>query len=179
MEIAARWPDRVDGLALVASVGIESHRAIRRHRHLGILSTMLRMPGIRYPLTATIRRGFLRSGFRHGLTSDAVRQSIHLAATIDFDRHRENAPLVHAPTLVAWSSDDPLVEDRIGQQLADILPPGPRLRFEDGGHNIQKSRAGEIGQGLVRWVRAHQASRASDTGLPEQTRPTEEPWTGS
>lgn len=154
MEIAARWPGRTWGLALIASVGLEPHKAIRRYRRLHQLSAMMRKPLVGPLLTRSVRRGFVRAGFRRGLTDDAVRQAIHLAAAIDFDRHRSAVEMIDAPALVAWAPDDALIEDRIGQELSSRLRDGPRLRFDSGGHNLQKARADEIGKTLVKWAQS-------------------------
>ena len=52
-----------------------------------------------------------------------------------FARYRSRRPLP-GPKMT------PLIEAHIMKELADVCPVGPRLHFENGGHNIQKTHAG-------------------------------------
>ena len=51
-------------------------------------------------------------------------------------------------TLVAFSTDDHLVEPEIPMELAAAIPGAQTLRFEDGGHSIQKHKANEIARAI-------------------------------
>jgi pimeloyl-ACP methyl ester carboxylesterase len=55
---------------------------------------------------------------------------------------------MRAPTLVAWAMDDPVISMATFRALADAVPPGPRLEFVDGGHNVQKTHAQEIARAI-------------------------------
>ena len=52
----------------------------------------------------------------------------------------------------AWADDDKIVESRVSKILTKIAPARPRLHFDTGGHNIQKTRATEIAQMLCPWM---------------------------
>ena len=78
---------------------------------------------------------------------------MHIAARIDFQRQQANVERIQQPTLVAWATDDGFVEDAISQELADRLPPGPRMRFDSGGHYIQKTQSVEIAEALAHWAK--------------------------
>jgi pimeloyl-ACP methyl ester carboxylesterase len=73
---------------------------------------------------------------------------------IDYRVINNATTALRAPTLLASCDDDPLVEPAIGEQLGRACPDGPRLRFDSGGHNPQKSQACEIAEVLEPWARA-------------------------
>ena len=45
---------------------------------------------------------------------------------------------------MVFAEDDHLVEPQIPAELAEAIPGARTLRFEDGGHSIQKHKAAEI-----------------------------------
>ena len=59
--------------------------------------------------------------------------------------------------MVVWTKDDPMIEVSISDKLYWICPTGPRVVFQDGGHNPQKSRAVEIGEAVTVWARGQAA----------------------
>ncbi|KAG7391668.1 hypothetical protein PHYBOEH_006631 [Phytophthora boehmeriae] len=77
------------------------------------------------------------------------------AATTDFDLVREQVKMLERaqmPTFLAWSRSDEFMEKEIPEELAELCHSGPRLAFEGGGHNIQKTRAEPISTVLSEWV---------------------------
>lgn len=152
LEVAARAPDRTTGLALVGSVGLRVHRARRRARGLDTWVRLLRGPRtgpLMRPLLGALwgAAGFPRS------TPDAEKVvTLALLAAQDFDANAATALRVRAPTFVAWTRDDPLIEEAIPTEAGAALPDGPRLAFDDGGHNLQKTQADAIGRALVAWL---------------------------
>lgn len=151
MAVAGLAPERVSGLALVASVGLSEHVGYRRARPMRRLAPLLAVPGLSRVMRPVLRKAFERFGFR-GHPDEALIHTLRIVAALDFEENRELAAKVVAPTLIAWTDDDPIVEARVGQELAGVLPHGPRLRFESGGHNLQKSRAVELGAALGEWL---------------------------
>lgn len=148
MAVAALGAARVTALGLVASVGLSSHRGYRQAKPMRLLAPLLKVPGLSRAMRPVLRGTFERFGFR-GHRDEALRQTLRVVEALDFDENRGFATRVVAPTLVAWCEDDPIVESAIGEALAAVLPDGPRLRFADGGHNPQKTRAIELGAALV------------------------------
>jgi len=71
------------------------------------------------------------------------------AGVLNFDRHAENLQTLTVPTLVAWAEDDRLIEPEIFAEQTALCPDGPRLGFDTGGHNIQKTRAVELADALL------------------------------
>lgn len=151
MAVAALAPGRVSGLALVASVGLSEHVGYRRAKPMRRLAPLIAVPGVSRLMRPVLRKAFSRFGFR-GHPDEALIHTLRIVAALGFVKNRELASRVAAPTLVAWTADDPIVEARVGQELAAALPEGPRLRFETGGHNLQKSQAVELGAALSGWL---------------------------
>ncbi len=158
MQIAADAPDRVAGLALLASMGLRPHRPFRENPSAGRISAWLRVPIAGHLLTGLVRKGFERTGFPRGMSPTSVRQTMALVAEIDFERQNRNLERLQMPTLVAWAEDDRLIEAEVSAELAAACPDGPRLPFATGGHNVQKTQAVEIGAALRDWLQALQAA---------------------
>jgi pimeloyl-ACP methyl ester carboxylesterase len=117
-----------------------------------VLDAAMGLPGGKAVLRPLLRWAYGRAGFSPSISDDA---RIHTVQVIDravFERHADRVSAIRAPTLVAWAEDDRLVDPDIIAELAEIVPDGPRLVFPEGGHAVQKSRALEIGQALLRWV---------------------------
>lgn len=94
-------------------------------------------------------------GFPSSTTWTEVAQCESRILHLDFSRIKQVADLLKksgVPCLVAWAADDHLIQEFIFQDLADSLPIGPRLKFSDGGHNIQKTKAEEVSSEILQWV---------------------------
>jgi pimeloyl-ACP methyl ester carboxylesterase len=52
------------------------------------------------------------------------------------------------PALVAYARDDHMIETEVAEDLAAAIPGARVLAFDDGGHNIQKTRAVELGAAI-------------------------------
>lgn len=144
---------RARGLALIASVGLRPHRMIRKMGRYPDLPRVFDAPIVGRLLLPALRRRFVQAGFPASTPDEAILQSMRIVGRLPFADVRAAAAAVRCPTLLAWAEDDPLVEGAIGLELARELPAGPRLVFPDGGHNIQKTRAIELGRALSRFVR--------------------------
>ena len=142
---AARLPS-LRFLGLLASIGTREHYALRRWNPKPlswVMGTFLR------PLfLPALRRGFRMAGFPPVWDDQALLHTLDCAAGIDFDAIDAALGAIRCPTLLAWALDDPLVEPAIGEEISARLPEGPRLSWPEGGHNIQKSHAVEIGEAL-------------------------------
>ncbi len=154
MAVAAAAPARVSGLGLLASVGLHPHRAARKISRRPDVTRLLNIALVRRAMLPSIRTGFQRAGFPSSVPDGEMLQSVRIFSSLEFASVREAAFGVRAPTLIAWAEDDPLVEAAIGLSLDAVLPAGPRLCFETGGHNIQKTRATELADALSSWIAA-------------------------
>jgi pimeloyl-ACP methyl ester carboxylesterase len=153
MAVAASAHEHVRGLALLASVGLRPHRLLRRLGRSPDLPRLLDVPVLgALLLRGPVRRGFAKAGFPASTPEPAIRQSIRVVSRLSFPEVQAAVARVRAPSFVAWAEDDPLVEGAIGLELGTALPPGPRLTFERGGHNVQKTQALELGAALSAWI---------------------------
>ena len=152
MTTAALAPERVSGLALLASIGMHPHRGARKASRRPDIARLLDYGIVRRALLPTMRAGFKRAGFPASTTDDAVVQSVRLFSALEFASVRRAAFALSAPAFIAWAEDDPLVETAIGLSLGAVLPDGPRISFESGGHNIQKTRAIELAEAMLTWI---------------------------
>lgn len=154
---AQRGPDMVGGLALLASVGLRPHallrRMVARERWAGWVDRPLRGPLVK----RVMRYALQRNGFSSNLTLEETAHMIRIGSAVDFSVLNPLFRGLTVPTLGAHAADDPAVEGAVGQELWPVLPPGPRLWFETGGHNIQKTHAVELGQALRDFAHAHGA----------------------
>ena len=57
-----------------------------------------------------------------------------------------------AATSRGWADDDPVITPETFRALASSVPPGPRLEFADGGHNVQKTHARDIAEAISNLV---------------------------
>lgn len=150
MGVAAAQLGRVERLILLASAGLSPHRPLRRMRRMPEISRLLELKLAQRALLPRMRAGFQKAGFPRSTPDEAVLQSMRIIMRVSFEHIRAAARRVRAPTFVAWTEDDPLVEPPIAQALGNELPAGPRLGFESGGHNLQKTRAVELAEAIVR-----------------------------
>jgi pimeloyl-ACP methyl ester carboxylesterase len=96
-----------------------------------------------------VARLFFRAvGFPTDISDEAVTTAIHCVAAVDFGTVRRDLAHVVCPCLVAHAEDDPLVDAALADEIGAAVPPGARLRFDDGGHRIHKAYAVEIAEAL-------------------------------
>ncbi len=153
--LASQDEGRYRGLVLLASVAVRPHVGIRRLPLRIPLSWMMAVP----PLAALMRKplatGFANSGFRGWEHAQHV-QALRVAGSFRFGHHARHVDALRLPTMVAWTGDDKLIEESVSQDLYWRCPPGPRIRFPTGGHNLQKTRAVELAEAISAWVQGLQ-----------------------
>ena len=150
-EVAARQPERVAGLALISSIGMRPHKGIRRSP-AGLISRIASAPVLSTVMRPLVVRGFQQLGFPRGISWEAMQHTLRCAAAIDFSGLRESFASVSAPTMVAWTEDDALIETAVFEELATALPDGPRVSWPTGGHASVKSRAAELAAVMRPWL---------------------------
>ena len=144
--LAHHAPSLVDRCVLIASNGPRAHYPVRTYKAL--CSLLGSSPG-RALMRPVLRRVYRAFGFPAHLSDDERIYTTLDAAATDFSAHRENLQAMRQPTLVAWASDDHLIGADVFEELAAIAPAGPRIRFAEGGHNIQKTRAIELAEAIA------------------------------
>ena len=149
--LAAEHLARVSHLVLLASL------ALRPHRGLGAppavfagVGRALAVPGLRTLLLPWVRAEYRRRRFPGADEKTAADFAVQLraisAADFDLMRAAVRAPL--PPSLVAFARDDHMIETAIAEELAGALPRARVMAFDEGGHNIQKTRAVELGAAI-------------------------------
>lgn len=151
MVLAADHGDRVRYLALVASVALSLHRGLGMSpRGFGLLARSLKAPVLGPLLVKSVRAEYRRRRFPGVEEMDAATIEIQLRAVsaVDFGRLRKAVRAPLPPTLVAFARDDHMVETEIAEELVRALPSARVLAFDEGGHNLQKTRAVELARAI-------------------------------
>lgn len=149
--LAAMAPERVRGIGLLSSVGRAPHWPVDQ-RWLKFGSALLSTPGLGSLALPLARRMFLAQGFSRHDTDAARAHSLASAAALDFNVQKAHFASLRCPVLTAWAEDDPLMKRAVLEDVDAASPAGPRLRFPDGGHNVQKTHANEIGAAILEWM---------------------------
>ncbi len=145
--------DMISGLALINPIGLRPHKGISPLWLSQSISVPLDWPVIgdvwgRYVL----RPLYLNLlGFSPRTSTAEICLSSRKVRTLSFEQANADARAATnegLPSLVAWSSQDHLVEDDISVQLGSALPKGPRLAYDEGGHFSQKHHAIDIVRAL-------------------------------
>lgn len=144
-QLANVRPDLTAGCAFLAVPGARPHYPLKTYRALaGLLRRPLGRRGLRGPMRWLYRR----IGFPAYLSDDERTFTTLDAAATDFRAHADNVRRLGVPLFMAWAADDRLIPIAIYEELSALAPPGLRMRFPTGGHNIQKTQAVEIAAGL-------------------------------
>lgn len=149
---------RVHGLALLSSAGHRHHRVIWPAGNRFMLSLLRsEVPVLENAARLVIAQVYVKLfGFRsRGLPVDHFSAGLVYSATADFERFAEHLERVSVlPSFVAWAEDDTFVQKEITARVGRKCRPGPRIAFDRGGHNIQKSQAPVLAKALAEWMRS-------------------------
>ena len=149
--LAADQPARVTGLVLVASLALRLHRGLGAPpRAFAWTARGLETPGLRRLLVPWVRREYRKRRFP-GVEEKTARDFAHLMhalSAVDFEVMRAAVRGPLPPALVAYARDDHMIETEVAEDLAAAIPGARVLAFDDGGHNIQKTRAVELGAAI-------------------------------
>lgn len=143
--LAHHHPELVRSCAFIAANGPIAHYPV------GVYNAFARLLAYRAGRVAmrpVFRRIYRYFGFPKTLTDAELLFTTLDAAATDFAQYRTNLSAMSQPCLVAWSSDDAIISSELFEQLEEIVPEGPRLRYMSGGHNLQKTKANEIAEAL-------------------------------
>lgn len=152
---AAEHAERVDRLVLVASVALRPHRGLAiSPRSLGLIGRGLAVPLLKHLLVPSARERYRKRGFPGADQTDAATFALHFRAlaAVDFARLRRAVAGPLPPALMAYARDDHLIETELSHELARSLSGARVLVFDEGGHNLQKTRAVELGRAIADWL---------------------------
>ena len=96
-------------------------------------------------------------GFPKHVTRREIVHTNRRVALIDWDGVRATAGALQLPVFLAYALDDALIQPERSEELAEVLGrdaarDGPRLVYDTGGHNIQKTQAEELADALAEWI---------------------------
>jgi pimeloyl-ACP methyl ester carboxylesterase len=144
---AADHQRRVRLLVLVASVALSLHRGLGMPPWaFGLAARGLAAPLLGPLLVRWARALYRRRRFpgADGMDAESLGVQFRSIAALDFRRTRRIIRRGLPPVLLAYARDDHMVETEISEELARALPEARVLRFDQGGHNLQKTRAVEL-----------------------------------
>jgi pimeloyl-ACP methyl ester carboxylesterase len=110
----------------------------------------LATPGLRRLLLPWVRREYRRRRFPgvDGKDAGDFARLLHALSAVDFELMRAAVRRPLPPALIAYARDDHMIEAEIAEELAAAVPGARVCAFEEGGHNIQKTRAVELGSAI-------------------------------
>jgi pimeloyl-ACP methyl ester carboxylesterase len=147
---ARRDPERVAGVALLASMAHRPHRALDMPiRRYAVLAAALRWPVIRWPLAALVRRQYRARGLPEPRSCREAALHLGIIASVHFPTLESTARTLKPPVLCAFCSDDRLVQPTISRELGAMLPDAVVLELPTGGHHLQKHRAAEVAGAIL------------------------------
>lgn len=145
--IARHHPERVRSATFLASPGPRAHYPMGLYR---LFARGLGTAAGRTLLVPLQRRFYRAIGFPSYISDAELTCCTLDAAANDFEKHAADVAAIQAPLLIAWAQDDRIVPAALAEALVAAAPAGPRLGFEVGGHNIQKTHATEIAEAMQR-----------------------------
>ena len=148
---ANRAPERFVGVGLLASPGLRRHRRAP-DGSARIVARLVAFPPASWALRGPLARVYKTAGFPSSLSHESRVAALRQAAMYQPKSVAQTMRNLSLPTLIAFAADDDLVEAEIGDELAEVCPEGPRLRFLTGGHNPQKMRCREIAKAIRAWA---------------------------
>lgn len=146
---------KLKGLALLASAGYRPHKALQPRTNELVWRMLRSNVGVveRFAqwLTKQVYTRLLK--FPAKGPNEYFAAGIVRCATADFDRFAAQIEMnKQLPAFVAWARDDAFIEEDIFLAVGEQCHPGPRLAFERGGHNIQKTKAALLADEMHRWI---------------------------
>jgi pimeloyl-ACP methyl ester carboxylesterase len=149
--LAADHGTRVRRLVLVSSLALRLHRGLGAPpRAFAWVARGLATPGLRRLLLPWVRREYRQRRFP-GVDEKNAADFAHLLqalSAVDFELMRAAVRRPLPPALIAYARDDHMIETEVAEELAAAVPGARVHAFEDGGHNIQKTRAMELGAAI-------------------------------
>jgi 3-oxoadipate enol-lactonase len=145
--LGAEHRARVTLVALVASLALTPHRGLGLPpRWFTGLAAALDQPWLARVLVPLVRAHYRRQRFGGAdrLTRADFALHCRAVAAADVSAMRRAAHAPRPRTLIAYALDDPLVQPWIQEELAAAMPDARVMRFADGGHQLQKTRAVEL-----------------------------------
>uniref|UniRef100_K3X741 AB hydrolase-1 domain-containing protein n=1 Tax=Globisporangium ultimum (strain ATCC 200006 / CBS 805.95 / DAOM BR144) TaxID=431595 RepID=K3X741_GLOUD len=148
----------VRGIILMASAGHRPHRAFWPIGSAVVANTVRAdLPMISSAAKTVAKLGYTKVvGFPGNAPRSYYVSSIIRSYCTDFNLIRQQTKQLAAqsvPAFIAWAKDDVFIEEVIAKKLSRDCHAGPRIVFEKGGHNIQKTQAHVLAKEIAAWTR--------------------------
>lgn len=146
---------KIKGLVFVAGAGHCPHRAVNPRLNALVLQSLRSNVPLLEPLTKWfVRHLFLkRYHFPDCKFPDYFTAGLVRCTTANYQLFATHLQQSHAlPSFFAWAQNDVFLEEAIVLHASAACHPGPRLAFEKGGHNLQKTRATILADKLTNWI---------------------------
>ena len=99
-----------------------------------------------------MRQAFLRMGFPAGVSTQSMVTTLSTINDFSFSSYGKILTDLQQPSMVVWAEDDPLIESFVQQHFADLLPTGPRLCFQSGGHVPHRQHHAVVAETIISWI---------------------------
>ncbi|KAG7391667.1 hypothetical protein PHYBOEH_006630 [Phytophthora boehmeriae] len=145
----------IKGLALLAAAGYRPHKALSPRLNDAIWRMLCSgTPALEMASQWFTKQLFTKMyQFPDPGRSDYFAAGIVRVASADFSLFAQHIEKNHAlPAFLAWARDDALIEEEVFLDVSANCHSGPRLAFESGGHNIQKTKAAFLADRLTQWM---------------------------
>jgi pimeloyl-ACP methyl ester carboxylesterase len=164
LEMAAKRPQQVRGIGLIAPVGLRPHKALRPFWLMKAAADALDAPGLRALMPRLLWALYIYAfRFPKRTTVEEVVWCQRRVGARDFARLAANAAAVRAagiPSFLAHAADDHIVEQAVSSELAAALGSLHVVDYATGGHVLLKHQATSLAQQLEAWVRNCEAASA-------------------
>jgi len=150
------------GIILLASVCCRPHRALGNDSGYKI-SKFLGM-NINHSIFGGLVKSYLEFyykkilGFPKNANKDEIAWTQERVAYLDFNEFTSQVKSLQCPVLFAYALDDKLLEPPIFHELANYIVSNKNIKnnkiieYPDGGHNIQKTKAANLGIEIKNWI---------------------------
>ena len=169
---AAMFPDDVEALVCVNSIGPRRHRGMGAPSELyPVIAALFDAPRVGALVHRAVVAGYAARGLKSetGVDAEVLKHHARIVGDVSFEELRLACHTVACPALVVSSSNDPLVEAACSFALARAVtssaPVVSHLHVAQGGHFLQKHEA----LAIAAWLRGR---RAGDPGVRPSSRRT-------
>lgn len=155
--------NKLTGIILLASVCCRPHRAVGNE--IGYKISKFLGMNINHFIFGGLIKTYLEYyykkilGFPKNANKDEIAWTQERVAYLDWKGFTSNIISSSCPILFAYSLDDKLLEPPIFRELADYIVTNKNsnhnkiIEYPDGGHNIQKTKAKELGIEINNWIK--------------------------
>lgn len=168
VNISAQAPQSVSGIILLSSVSCRPHKALGNENGYKLAKWFgLNADNKVYGFVIRAYLHFLYKyvlGFPKHVKKDEIVWTSQRVAHLNWNQFASQVKSITCPVMFAYATDDKLFEAAVFRELADALKSRKQpssggnaivstiFEYQDGGHNIQKTKAAELGAEIKNWL---------------------------